>query len=96
MDKLPGGWNYIRLDIISKVVSGYAFPSNDFSKEGVYKTIKITNVGVQEFIEVVDDDRLPLKYDGKFSSFRINTNDLVIALTRSLPCSKKTLNIQKG
>ncbi|MDD2307004.1 MAG: restriction endonuclease subunit S [Prolixibacteraceae bacterium] len=84
MNKLPKGWNYKRLDIISKVVSGYAFPSNDFSKEGVYKTIKITNVGVQKFIEIVNDDRLPLKYDDKFSSFRINTNDLVIALTRSI------------
>lgn len=75
------GWEVNQLKDISTITSGYAFPSNDFSEDNPIKVVKITNVGVNEF--VTDVSSLPLSYSSK-ESFKVKCGDIVIALTRTI------------
>lgn len=74
-------WEVNQLKDISTITSGYAFPSNDFSEDNPIKVVKITNVGVNEF--VTDVSSLPLSYSSK-ESFKVKCGDIVIALTRTI------------
>ncbi len=66
---------------ISNIISGYAFKSTDFSNKNEIKSIKITNVGVQNFVEE-DENLLPSKLLTKLSKYTVKYGDIVIALTR--------------
>ncbi|MDT7523986.1 restriction endonuclease subunit S [Rhodoferax sp. TBRC 17198] len=77
---LPTGWEWVRLGDVSKVISGYAFSSEDFSAESGIRAIKITNAGVGEFH--VTDDYLPPSFAEGFNSFKAAKHDLILALTR--------------
>lgn len=66
---------------ISNIISGYAFKSGDFSNDNKIKSIKITNVGVQNFVEE-DDNFLPKELLNKLSKYTANYGDIAIALTR--------------
>ncbi len=76
-------WEMVELGDVCDVISGYSFDSKDFQKEGDVKSIKITNVGVQEFVET-NDDFLPKSLREKFDKYLIHENDIVVALTRSV------------
>ncbi len=66
---------------ISNIISGYAFKSGDFSNDNEIKSIKITNVGVQNFVEE-NDNLLPKEMVKKLSKYIANYGDIAIALTR--------------
>jgi hypothetical protein len=51
-------WEMVELGTVCDFVSGYAFESTDFSPNKGTRSIKITNVGVGDFVEV-DSDYLP-------------------------------------
>lgn len=76
-------WEMVELGHVCEVISGYSFDSKDFKKEGEVKSIKITNVGVQEFVET-NDDFLSKSLSEKFGKYVINEKDIVVALTRSV------------
>ena len=76
-------WEKKRLDEITTIINGYAFPSKDFSKTNTVKSIKITNVGVGTFIED-DDEKLPSDYLFTKTEVMVYSKDLVIALTRTI------------
>jgi type I restriction enzyme S subunit len=69
------------LNEVSKIISGYAFKSGDFSNNNEIKSIKITNVGVNSFVED-DENRLPKSFLDKLSKYTVCSGDIVIALTR--------------
>ena len=75
------GWEIKKLEIMCRIINGFAFPSTDFSESNPIKAIKITNVGVNEFIS--DDSSLPNLYDHKID-YKVHTGDIVIALTRTV------------
>ena len=75
------GWEVKKLEDVSSIISGFAFNSSDFSSENTIKAIKITNVGVNEFIE--DNMSLPSKYNDK-QNYMVKAGDIVIALTRTV------------
>ncbi|MEO7344215.1 MAG: restriction endonuclease subunit S, partial [Methylotenera sp.] len=77
------GWAEKRLDEVSKVVSGYSFKSTDFSSTNQIKAIKITNVGVKEFVDNFDN-MLPIIYKNKYEVFSVKKGSIVIALTRTI------------
>ncbi|MAD76494.1 MAG: restriction endonuclease subunit S [Rheinheimera sp.] len=77
------GWNIVELEKVSNIVNGYAFSSSDFSSQHQVKSIKITNVGVYEFIED-SDNFLPMEFSKEYSRYRANEGDIVIALTRTI------------
>lgn len=76
-------FNSKELAQVSKIISGYAFSSKDFKPNNLLKSVKITNVGVREFIEEVDN-YLPSKFGEIYKEFRVKENDIVIALTRTI------------
>ncbi|MBN1927610.1 MAG: N-6 DNA methylase [Prolixibacteraceae bacterium] len=76
-------WEMVELDSLVKVISGYGFNSADFSEEQTARCIKITNVGVREFVDD-DSSRLPAEYLETYSRYIVNTGDLVISLTRTI------------
>lgn len=77
------GWEEKRLDEISKIVNGFSFKSKDFSDSNSVKSIKITNVGVKEFVEN-GENKLPKSYSDKYSNVKVRNGDLVLALTRTI------------
>ena len=79
--QIPKSWQWVKLDDISNIISGNNFLSEDFNTISGAKVIKITNVGVNQFIET--DDYLPLEYQNKYPEFLVNKKDILIALTRS-------------
>lgn len=88
---VPASWKWVRLGDVSKVISGFAFSSQDLSSETGVRVIKITNAGVGEFCET--DDFLPARFAVGFDGFRATLGDLIIALTR--PYVSNGLKISK-
>ncbi len=76
-------WQTKTLQEIARVINGYAFDSKDFKSTNKVKSIKITNVGVKEFIEEVNN-YLPEKYIETLKEFRVKEGSIVIALTRTI------------
>jgi len=85
MDKrqLPEDWDIKTLSKISTILNGYSFKSEDFSPENLIQSVKITNVGVGEFVQD-SSSLLPKDFLDKYKNFRVFKNDIVIALTRSI------------
>ncbi|MDP2924788.1 MAG: restriction endonuclease subunit S [Nanoarchaeota archaeon] len=77
---LPKGWEWVRLGELVKVFAGNSFDSYDFNDQKGVKAIKITNVGVGEFIET--EDYLPESFLKKYEDFKVNKGDIIISLTR--------------
>jgi type I restriction enzyme M protein len=76
-------WPMVELCEATSVTSGYSFRSKDFSPANSIRSIKISNVGVREFIED-NEGNLPTGFREKYPDYVIRTGDLVIALTRSI------------
>lgn len=57
--------------------------SGDFKVDNPVRCIKITNVGVREFVND-ETGNLPKDYLAKYDRFKVNENDLVISLTRTI------------
>ena len=76
-------WEEKPLETVAAILNGYAFKSTDFSpKEGV-KCIKITNVGVREFI-CESDTYLPVSFAVKYQAVSVKKGSIVLALTRTI------------
>jgi type I restriction enzyme S subunit len=67
----------------AEIISGYGFSSRDFSPNNSIKSIKITNVGVKEFVEE-SDNFLPSSFQSEYKKVLVKEADIVIALTRSV------------
>lgn len=89
--EIPENWTWCRLGELIDLVSGASFSSNSFAKNEGVKCIKITNAGVNEFIET--DEYLPKDFLEKYTSNVVYHNDLILALTR--PYISKGLKISK-
>ena len=76
-------WEEKKIDEISKVVNGYSFKSKDFSTENEIKSIKITNVGIMEFVED-SSNNLPSSFLKEYLKVKVHEGDLVLALTRTI------------
>jgi restriction endonuclease S subunit len=76
-------WPMVELGKATKVTSGFSFNSKNFSKTNQIKSIKISNVGVREFVED-DGNNLPSSFCNSHSDYIVHSGDLVLALTRSI------------
>ncbi|WP_192822105.1 restriction endonuclease subunit S [Rufibacter sp. LB8] len=80
---LPAHWKVKKLKHISKLISGAAFDSGEFLKNGNFKVIKITNIQHDRIdwddIEFISDD-----YAQSFLRFRVENGDILFALTRPI------------
>ena|SRR5690606_10231868 len=77
------GWEEKKIEEISTVVNGYSFKSKDFSADNEIKSIKITNVGIMEFVEDLSNN-LPTAFLNEYSKVKVHEGDLVLALTRTI------------
>ena len=77
------GWAEKRLADVATIINGFAFKSGDFSPHAKVQSIKITNVGVREFV-CESDSFLPPAFAETYVSFAIKAGSLVIALTRTI------------
>jgi type I restriction enzyme S subunit len=81
--QLGKGWVEKPLETVASILNGYAFKSTDFSaKEGV-KCIKITNVGVREFV-CNSDGYLPDSFATEYEAVSVKEGSIVLALTRTI------------
>ena len=78
-----GNWETKTIQEITKIVNGYAFASKDFKPTNTIKSVKITNVGVKEFVEEADN-YLPEKFKETLKDFQVREGNIVIALTRTI------------
>lgn len=77
------GWEEKKLGEVAQIINGHSFKSKDFDARGEVKAIKITNVGVHNF--VVDNiSYLPNSFADIYSAYKAETGDIVIALTRTI------------
>jgi type I restriction enzyme S subunit len=77
------GWVEKPLETVASILNGYAFKSTDFSAKEGTKCIKITNVGVREFVSS-SDGYLPESFAAEYEKVSVNEGSIVIALTRTI------------
>ena len=71
------------LEAVASILNGYAFKSADFSAKEGTKCIKITNVGVKEFVPN-SDGYLPESFAAEYEKVSVKEGSIVIALTRTI------------
>lgn len=76
------GWDNRNIEEVCNIVNGYAFPSLAFKQEGEVRAIKITNVGVGQFVE--DAQFLSREYLSSAKEALVYESDIVVALTRTI------------
>ena len=72
-----------RLEDVTEILNGFAFKSGDFTTYAGTNVVKITNVGIREFIET-DDTQLPTEFAENYSKVSVKEGDVVFALTRTI------------
>lgn len=77
------GWERKKLKYVAKVVSGAAFNSSDFSKDGNIRVMKISNIQ-HDYIDWTDLDFVPDELQTPYEKFRVINGDIVFALTRPI------------
>lgn len=80
VDGLPEGWRKDTVDSIVSLLSGFAFKSNSFSENGVFKIVTIKNVqdGIFDGENVSLIDELPAKMS---EHCILNSGDILLSLT---------------
>jgi type I restriction enzyme S subunit len=96
MVNLPKGWITNEFESVCNVVSGNAFKSKDFVETGV-PVVKISNVQSGYYL-IKNQEYLPQSFvEDKNSSFFVNPEDLLMALTRPITNGKlKVCHYPKG
>ncbi|MBN4056831.1 restriction endonuclease subunit S [bacterium AH-315-J21] len=77
------GWIEKQVDDVSAVLNGFSFKSTDFAPTNEIKSIKITNVGVGQFVEE-SNNLLPQIFKDDYSESRVTSGSIVLALTRTI------------
>jgi len=72
-----------KIEEVAKVINGFSFSSKDFSPKNKIKSVKITNVGVEEFVEE-ESNFLPEEYLETYKDYQVQEGNIVIALTRTI------------
>ena len=78
--EMPESWKITKLGDVAKVRGGFAFKSDDYSKDGI-PLLKISNVSFGKIIWE-DISFLPDEYEHIYNQYLMKPNDLVMAITR--------------
>ena len=76
-------WPEHRLEQVATIINGYAFKGTDFQADPGIRSIKITNVGVREFVDDAGN-YLPAAFAQRHSGFTVTKGSIVLALTRTI------------
>ena len=77
---IPESWEWVRLDNVIDMLSGFAFKSQDFRTHGKYRLLRGINLGVGNvrWDDTVFIDEIPEKLE----IYRINKKDVLLGLDR--------------
>jgi len=78
-----GGWSMRPLAQVASIINGYAFQGTDFQRTPGVRSIKITNVGVGEFVGEAGN-YLPTTFSARHAGVAVTEGSIVLALTRSI------------
>lgn len=81
LGEVPEGWEVKPIKKLGHIVSGYAFPSSDFVKEGEIRVLKISNIQTG-YLDWSDESYLPKS--SYIDNFSIKNGDIIFALTRPI------------
>ena len=76
-------WPVRPLAQLATIINGYAFKSTDFQRTPGVRSIKITNVGVREFVDDASN-YLPTTFSPLHSGVAVTQGSIVLALTRTI------------
>ena len=76
-------WPAQPLEKLATILNGYAFKSTDFQSDPGIRSIKITNVGVREFVDDAGN-YLPAAFAQRHSGVTVTKGSIVLALTRTI------------
>ena len=68
---------------VASIINGYAFQGTDFQRTPGVRSIKITNVGVREFVDDASN-YLPTAFSATHVSVAVTEGSIVLALTRTI------------
>ncbi len=80
---VPEHWELKKLKYFSTLISGAAFNSSEFKREGDVRVLKISNIQ-HDWIDWSDVEYLTEEYAKNFKHFEILDGDLIFALTRPI------------
>jgi type I restriction enzyme, S subunit len=81
ISKLPSGWKAIRLSDVATFQNGHAFYKDGYSNQGLI-AIDLYNIDEAGRLRLGERDRrVSFELSERFSKFKLNRNDLVIAMT---------------
>lgn len=80
-----------KLNNVCDIIGGFAFKSSDITRQGI-KLLQISNV-YHRNIDWTIKNSLPTDFYDKYSQFSLKENDIVIALTRPIIQSIKTVKM---
>ncbi|GAB3570709.1 restriction endonuclease subunit S [Spirosoma luteolum] len=80
---VPAHWEVKKLKWVATIISGAAFDSSKFCKEGNIRVLKISNIQ-HDYIDWVDTEYLPDDYASAYDRFRVFNGDIIFALTRPI------------
>ena len=89
--KIPDSWEVISLGEFAKLQGGFAFKSEEYVENGI-QLLKIANVSHSEFLWN-EQSFVPNSFWEKYPEFRLNKNDIIIALTRPIISSGLKIGI---
>jgi type I restriction enzyme S subunit len=74
------GWERKKINDISEIISGFAFKSSDYVKDGKFKIVTIKNVQDGYFIPETTDSLVAVPDKVKLTQ-KLNTGDYILSLT---------------
>ena len=92
--KTPEHWEVKKLKYLGYFINGYAFPSGDFTENGI-RVMKISNIQTMQ-VDWQDSSYVGEKYWRKCKNFRVLDGDLVFALTRPVISTGIKATIYRG
>ena len=82
LGEVPAHWDVIRSKFVFKLVSGYAFKSEFFQKDGEGEKVLITPGSFDEFGRLYFSEKSTVQYGGEWQAqFELKDGDLVMVLT---------------
>ena len=81
LGEVPQEWEVKPIKKLGNIVSGYAFPSSDFVKDGEIRVLKISNIQTG-YLDWSDESYLPKS--SYIDNFSIKNGDIIFALTRPI------------
>lgn len=82
LENLPEGWRVGKIGDLLDVINGYAFSSEDFSENGNFPIIKITNIA-EPNIDLLSTQYYAGEIDNRLKKCLVAQNDILISMTGS-------------